>query len=310
MNFTTVVSQVAMLGVIILFGFIISATGYVNIKIKDSISKLIVKLVLPCLIISSISEKTFVPELAGELFAVFLMTLFCIFVMFMTGTLTAKLLHVPQPSRAVHKLLSSLGNVIFIGYPVIVAMYGEDGFFYGIIYWLVNDLFLWTVGVLMMSKNHGSKKAFLLKLFNPNTVSFALALFMFFNGIKLPPVIAPAIKAVGDLTVPLSMIFIGMALSGVKLKSIFTKWWIFILTPIKLIALPILFIFIFKQFDIKDMIIGVVVLEAAMPAQTVLSILANEQKCDADYAAIGMFITTLASLFTLPLVCRFIEIWL
>ncbi len=310
MNFTAVVSQVAMLGIIILLGFIVSATGYINIKIKDSISKLIVKLVLPCLIISSISEKTFVPELASELFTVFLMTLFCIFVMFITGIFTAKFLRVPSPSRAVHKLLSSLGNVIFIGYPVIVAMYGEMGFFYAMIYWLVNDLFLWTVGVLIMSKNSGSKKAFLLKLFNPNTISFAVALFMFFNGIKLPPVIAPAVEAIGDLTVPLSMIFIGMALSGVELRSIFTKWWIFIITPIKLIALPILFLFIFKQFNINEMIVGVVVLEAAMPAQTVLSILANEHKCDADYAAIGMFVTTLASLFTLPLVCRFIETWL
>ncbi len=307
MNFSAVVNQVLMLGIIIVFGFVISATGYVNIKIKDSISKLIVKLVLPCLIISSISEKTFVPELGGELLAVFLMTLFCIFVMFMVGVVTAKLLRVPSPSRAVHKLLSSLGNVIFIGYPVVVAMYGEMGFFYAIIYWLVNDLFLWTVGVVMMSKNSGGKKAFLLKLFNPNTISFAIALFMFFNGIKLPQVVAPAVKAVGDLTVPLSMIFIGMALSGVQLRSIFTKWWIFIITPIKLVALPLLFLFIFKQFAIKEMLVGVVVLEAAMPAQTVLSILANEHKCDSDYAAIGMFVTTLASLFTLPLVCRFLE---
>ena len=94
------------------------------------------------------------------------------------------------------------------------------------------------------------------------------------------------------------------------MKKTVKKWYILILAPLKLIVIPILFIQLFKFIGIKEMLIGVVVLEAAMPAQTVLTILSNEYGEDCDYAATGMFITTLASLATLPLVCQFLNLWI
>ncbi len=308
MNFSTIVEQVAVLGIVMLFGFVICKTGYVEAKVKDSISKLIVNLILPCLIISSISKQEFETEFLGELFLVFVMSVFCIGTLFFIGVLTAKLLKIPDATRSVHKLLLSLGNVIFIGYPIITAMYGEQGFFYAIVYWMINDLFLWTVGVLMFSKNESGKSGLFRKLANPNTISFAIAVIMFVTGIKLPPVLHRAAEEVGALTTHLSMIFIGMALATVKAKNAIKKWWIFIIAPIKLVIMPVVFIFVFRFFGIKEIILGAVVLEAAMPAQTVLTILANELNADFEYAAVGMFVTTVASLVTLPLVCYLLNV--
>ena len=68
-----------------------------------------------------------------------------------------------------------------------------------------------------------------------------------------------------------------------------------------------MFIYIFKIFGVREILLGAVVLEAAMPAQTVLSILANESKADFEYAACGMFVTTLLSLVTLPFICYMIK---
>ena len=303
MNFSAVVEQIAVLGIVMFFGFIICKTGYVPSKAKDSISKLIVNLILPCLIISSISKQEFETELLKEFLLVFVMTLFCIGTLFFLGVVTAKILKIPNATRSVHKLLMTLGNVIFIGYPIITAMYGEEGFVYAIIYWMMNDLFLWTVGVIMFSRDKSENSNLLKKLANPNTISFVIATVMFILGIKLPPVIHRAAEEVGSLTTHLSMIFIGMALATVNIKSAIKKWWIFIIAPLKLVIMPIVFIIIFKSFGIKEVILGCVVLEAAMPAQTVLSILANEYNADFEYAAVGMFITTVLSLVTLPFVC-------
>ena len=161
MEFLTVVKQVGMLGAIMLFGFLIVKTGYVEAKHKDSISKLIVKLILPCLIISSISKENFDISKLGDLMTVAGMSVFCILTFFLIGVGTAKLLKIPQATEAAHKMMFCLGNVIFMGYPIIVAMYGNEGFFYAIIYWLLNDLFMWTVGVFLMSKNgSGQKESF------------------------------------------------------------------------------------------------------------------------------------------------------
>ncbi len=311
MNTMVVAAQVGALAIVMLLGFLAVKTGYLDIKIKDSISKLIVNLILPCLIISSISSKELKPELLGNLGVVFLMSFFCIATLFLIGVITAKVLKIPDGTSAVHKLLFTCGNVIFIGYPIIVAMYGETGFFYAIIYWLMNDLFLWTVGVIMLTKNKtDEKKGFAKQILNPNTISFAVAILMLIFGIKLPSFLQEATSGVGGLTTYLSMIFIGMALATVDIKRIVKKWWILILTPLKLVIIPIGFMFLFKSFGIKEMLLGVVVLETAMPAQTVLSILAYEHRADGEYAAVAMFITTIASLFTLPLICHLLQIWL
>ena len=308
MNFMTVVSQVGMLGFIMLFGFLIVKTGYVEAKHKDSISKLIVKLILPCLIISSISKENFEVSRLGELTTVLIMSVFCILTLFVIGVITAKLLKIPKATVAAHKMMSCLGNVIFMGYPIIVATYGETGFFYAIIYWLLNDLFMWTVGVFILSgEKNGAGGSFWKKLVNPNTISFLIAILMFVFGIKLPPVLNEAATSVGSLTTALSMIFIGMTLATVDVKKTMKKWWIFVIAPLKLVIMPLAFLFFFKWLGIPEILLGVVVLEAAMPAQTVLTILAHEHKADYEYTAVGLFITTVASLVTLPLICWFLQ---
>ena len=308
MNFLSVVEQVFVLGIVMLLGFIICKTGYVEAKAKDSISKLIVNLILPCLIISSVSKQEFKSEMLGEIFLVIVMSVFCIGTLFFIGVFTAKLLNIPHATQSVHKLLMSLGNVIFIGYPIITSVYGEEGFFYAIVYWMINDMTLWTIGVLMFSQDKSENSYSIKKLANPNTISFLIATIMFIFGIKLPPVIHRAAEEVGALTTHLSMIFIGMALAAVNIKAAMKKWWIFLVAPIKLVIMPVVFIFIFKSFGIKEVVLGTIVLEAAMPAQTVLTILANEHKADYEYAAVGMFITTVLSLVTLPFVCYCLKV--
>lgn len=309
MNFTAVAYQIGILAITISIGFLIAKTGYVDIKIKDTLSKLIVKLVLPCLIISSISSKELDKSLAADIFKVFLMSVFCLSVLYGLGIITAKILKIPADTGKVHRLLTCLGNVTFVGYPVISAMYGETGFFYAIIYWLVNDLFLWTFGLITLQKDSvKSKKQIVKKLINPNTAAFAVSVIMLVFGIKLPKLIGDAVSEIGGLTIGLSMIFIGMALAEVDVKTAVKKWWIFVIAPLKMIIMPILFIYIFKAFAIREILLGAVVLEAAMPAQTVLTILANESNADFEYAACGMFVTTLLSLATLPFICYMIKI--
>lgn len=132
---------------------------------------------------------------------------------------------------------------------------------------------------------------------------------MFVCGIKLPPIVNEAVSGVGKLTTNLSMIFIGMTLATVDVGSVLKKWWILVVTPIKLIIMPILFILIFNFLGIKAIILGVVVLEAAMPIQTVLSIVANEHNADYEYASTGIFVTTIASLLTLPFICYLLQTW-
>lgn len=309
MDFTAVTYQIGILALTILIGFAAVKLGYIDVKIKDALSKVIVKLVLPCLILSSITSKELDKGVINDILTALLMSVFCIAALYSVGVLTAKIFRIPEGTDKVHKLLTCLGNVTFVGYPVITAMYGETGFFYAIMYWLVNDMFLWTAGVfILQGDKKRSRGETAKKLVNPLTVTFTVAILMLCFGIKLPRFIGDVVSNMGGLTISLSMIFIGMALADVDVKKAARKWWIFAVAPIKMVIIPIALIYIFKAFGIKEILLGAIVLEAAMPAQTVLSILANESGADFEYAACGMFVTTLLSLVTLPFVCYMIKL--
>ena len=307
MDFNVIFNQVGVLAAVMLLGFVAVKAGYVKAEIKDSISTIIIKILLPCLIISSISSKEINSDFLGDMAIVAGMSLFSIAILFLIGTLTAKIFKIPNKTSTLHKLLFSVGNVMFIGYPIITSAYGEDSFIYLMVYWLFNDFFVWTLGIYMLTKNNQQSGNPLKKLLNPNTISFAAAIIMMIFGIKLPPIIDSAVYNTGQLTTYLSMIFIGMALATVDVKRVVRKWWVFIIVVFKLIIMPVVFILIFNALGIKELIYGVVVLAAAMPAQTVTTMLANEYKSDVEYGAVTLFVTTILSLGTLPLVCWFID---
>lgn len=309
MGFTAVVQQVGVLGIAMLIGFLAAKTGYVPVSIKDGISKLIVNILLPCLIVSSITSKEIGSGLWGKMGTMFLLSLFAIAVLFLVGTLLARLFRIPKSTAAVHRVLSTGGNVIFVGQPIVIAMFGPDVFLYYIVYWLLNDLFFWTVGFFLLSQNENTPRKPLWKILcNPNTITFAAAVGMLVAGIRLPGLVQDAFAGIGALTTFLSMLFIGMTLATVSLGDTLKKWWSFLILPTKLILVPLALYLLFRFLGADPLLAGGVTLGAAMPSATVISIVATEVRSDYEYAAVGMFLTTVASLVTLPLVAYGIQL--
>ena len=98
------------------------------------------------------------------------------------------------------------------------------------------------------------------------------------------------------------MFFIGGTLALVDFRRIYKRVWLFVLTVVKMIVVPVILILILRLFNLGDMVTAVIVLQAAMPTSTVLVILGMEYGGDVLYCAEGVFITHLAGLATLPLV--------
>jgi len=83
MDFSVIFNQVGVLAVVMLLGFVAVKAGYVEANVKDAISSLIVKLLLPCLIIYSISSKEISSDFLGDVLIAVLISLFCILTLFL-----------------------------------------------------------------------------------------------------------------------------------------------------------------------------------------------------------------------------------
>ena len=302
MGVEVIATQIVILGIAIAIGFFAVKLKYLEADAAGAISKVIVRITLPLLIITTITNQNLNVDMLKNAGLLIVFEIAVIALLFLCGGLLGKWFGLCGSTATIHKLMSAFGNVIFLGYPLITALYGQEGLFYAVIYALVNDGILWTAGVFLLARdNHQeTERSPLWNLVNPNTVAFLISLVMLLFGWKLPSVLFTALSGVGSLTTYLSMIFIGMTLAMIDLKTIYKRVSIYVLSIIKMLLCPLVLILILRLLPFDRTMCGVLILQAAMPVQTVLTILAKEYHSDFKYAAECVFITTVLSLGLLP----------
>ena len=131
---------------------------------------------------------------------------------------------------------------------------------------------------------------------------------MLITGLRFTGIIKDVLTNVGGITTYLSMLFIGMTLAMVDFRHIYKRVSLFVLTLVKMLAVPLLLICILRFMPFAPLVKYVLVLQAGIPTSTVLVILSDNYGCDTVYSAEGVFITTLLSIGTLPLLYHFMQI--
>ncbi len=303
MGVDVIVQQLIMMSTIALVGYIGVKTKYVSADLRYTVSKLILRITMPLLNLTVISGRQMNPELMKNA-AIVIISAFClIVVMVLLGLLVAKLFKMPPAIQSIHTCMSAFGNVGFMGYPLMQALFGAEGLFYAVMYGLVHDLLFWTLGLLVIAKaGGGSVKGAAKKLLNPVTLSYPVALLMLALGLKFPELLNTTLSTVGNMTTPLAMLFVGMALATISAKGILKQKSIYIIVALKMLLLPAGFALFFKWMGISGAVLGVIILQTAIPAQSSLGVVAEEHAAKAaDYATQGIFITTILSLVTLPI---------
>ncbi len=311
-GFYIIIENIGMLSVLILIGYIAVKARYLQDPeaIKNVISKILLRLLLPLLFITSLTQRDLTGGMVQNALIVALVTALLIPSMLLLALAVGKMLKMPYCTLVVHCFLSAFGNIVFLGYPLLTALYGSEGLFYAAVYSLVNDCVFYTFGIYMLSKcKDGERRHLALKrLLSPLTISFVIAVMMMALGIKLPRFIFTPFNMLAQCTVPLAMLFIGIVLAEVKPSRVFLPWTKFLGIALKQFIVPVLAVLLLKPFGIAPVVVGVLVMQAAMPAQTMISVLANEYGADQQYSAEGIFLSMIISVFSLPFIYRIIEL--
>jgi predicted permease len=193
----------------------------------------------------------------------------------------------------------------FMGYPVARALYGEIGVFYTSIVNLVFSTMVWTYGILL----YNSKGKFNYKsLTNIGTISSLLGIMLFLLQISIPGPVLSALDLTGKMTTPLSMLLIGALIANVNIKELFSDWKVYWTSFIKLLVIPIVTALLLKLLNYNTMVISICTIMAAMPSAATNAIFAKEFDVNPTFASIGVFITTLLCIVTLPLMLYFLTL--
>lgn len=297
MSFFDTLAEMLVLLFAIAAGFAANRLGILGGETDRKISRLLLSITLPCMILGSVCTGEALPErtvVAGVLgvAAVFYLLEFA-FVL-----VVPPLLGGTPGQKGVWRYTLTFPNVAFIGYPVVTALFGPEALFYAVILVLPFNLMTFTLGPLMLT---GAKRFSLKQMFSPCVVASILALGLTLGRVRPPAVIGEALDFVGGVTVPLSLLFVGSLLAGMPLGRMLASPRLWVLTAVRLLAMPMTLCVLLRWMGIDALILGVAVTQMAMPAAVNGSLLCMEYGGDAECMAQVTFVSTLSSIVTIPI---------
>ena len=305
--------------------YLLAAVGYVAAKSKlfpgsfsTSFSKLILRVTMPCTILAHMMEHRFTFDQWMNGIKLTFVSLTFIMMALGISCLTTKMLKLPMKTADIYKIQSMFGNVIFLAYPLLTALFGSMGELMALFFNIGNDILLWTLGIYLAGRH--KKEPFknnIIKIVNPNTLAFILGTIFMLTGIGpglLETIPGQALNTIGGLTSPLAMIFIGIALAGVRFRDFRGKFLgsVALLSLQKLLVVPLLALFImlpFKNF-LGHTVIVIGVMQLAMPVGTATVSIAAEYESDEKFASASAMMTALAVLGTMPLIILVLKAFL
>lgn len=194
-----------------------------------------------------------------------------------------------------------VSNGGFLGNPVLEGIYGTSGAFYASIFMFPVRIVMWSIGVSVFLK--GQKQNVFKKIItNPCIVVMFIGAAIMSCGVALPAFATKTISGISNCNMPLSMMLIGMFLAEINPKGLIDKTMVFY-TGVRLVGVPLIVYALTAFLPIDPMLRGITVIIAGMPAPITTALLSAKYGGDEKYATGMIFLSTIASLFTLPLWC-------
>lgn len=289
----------------ILVGFVIGEKGWFDDKSRGLLAKLVTQVALPCYMLYTITQRFTAADLLKMLPALRFPALSMV-ILLGIATGVARIFAVRQDRRGLFISMFFNSNTIFVGLPINQALFGDDSIPYVLIYYMCNTTFFWTLGTYLIQRDGEGEARFdlktsLKKVFSPPLMGFLLGLVLVMLQIKLPAFLASDLQYLGNLTTPLSMIFIGLSVSHVGVKQlVLGKDQLLILLGRFLVA-PLLMATIVYWVPLPSLMKQVFIIQSAMPVMTNAPVVASLYGADSDYAAVMVTETTLATMVVIPI---------
>lgn len=293
--------NIASLFLIMFIGAMSVKFGLLKVDDNKILSAMMLYVVSPCTILSafqieyteSTSRNLLMSFSAGTI----------VFVMYLLLTLLLRKPLKLSSLERVSVIYSNAGNLII---PLVSSIFGKDWVLFCCAYMTVNTIFLWTHGMFVLNKTSvGSwKKAIL----NVNIISIATGITLFICQIRMPAIIATALDQVGSMVGPLAMLIMGVLLSEIDFKKVFSYRRLWLVLGIRLVVFPLIAMLLLKYSPIHLMsvdgkqILLITLLGAAAPAAANLPMMAQTCGQDACYGSIINVSSTLLCIISMPLI--------
>lgn len=297
-SFLDVGTQVLVLFVLIAVGVVLTKCGLITESGSRTMTDVVLYAVTPCVIVNAF-QREYQPEMLGGL----LIALLAAFLALGFSVLTAELLYRKKDidRGVVLKFSVVFSNCGFMALPLQQAILGDDGVFYGAAYVAMFNIFMWTYGLLTMSRQREMRSA-LKAIVNPGIIGTVIGIILFAFSIKLPTVIAQPVSMLAALNTPVPMLVIGYHLVHAKLRRVLADKDAYIAMAFRLILIPLAVMGVMVLLKIDATVTTATVIAVSAPVAAFTTMMSTKYGHDTELSAGIVSASALFSLLTMPLV--------
>lgn len=301
MDIMVVFQTMLKLFLLLILGFVLFKCHIFDEYTNKKISALIVNVASPMLIISSIagvegSNKSIVFLMIG---AGILMYIGFIIL----GKIINRIFPFPKKDWPVYECMVVFANTGFMGYPVLLDVFGQEAVFYASLIHMAFNFFVYTYAIMCLTKGDDSEfKLNFKQLLTPGIILIFVGIFIYLFDIQLPSVLMDTINGVGSLTAPLSMMMIGSSLAVYPIKDSFTDWRSYVFAFVRLMIVPFVTMIMCRLLHIDAYYANITIITNAMPVGSMVLMLATQYNANVKIVTRNIVVSTLLSVITIPIV--------
>ena len=224
MLISEILSALAMIFIMIVPGFVFRKKNIIDEHQSDAVTSLAMNLTWPCLVIDAM-QIDFSMEILKQSGYMMVVALVIFAAVTIIGVPLTKVMKLSPRKSYLTMFTLIFGNTGFIGIPVIKALYGPEALFFTAILELVNDVLMFTVGIMLIQLSAGRRfKLDPREFLSPGLIGVVIGLVLFLADIRLPGLLGSSIEMIGNATTPLAMFIIGYQLGGMRFRSLLGEW--------------------------------------------------------------------------------------
>ncbi len=309
MNTLLLLYQMLMLFAMMVTGFIAFRMKIFNSEGQHQISKIVVNVLNPCLMISAIAgdRASDSPTLTIQNFiAALVFYVFFILASYVYYFLRGRIGNKDVQELKLEQLMLFLSNLGFFGIPVVKALFGDEYVIYLIFYMLLFNIVAYTLGIFLAmppaSPDGNAASRFSPKLIiNTGTVISIIAIALYLADIPVPETTGSFFSYMGNACIPLSMLLIGGSLAQLDLREVFTDKNNYIYVFLRNILVPGIGILILRMLPFDPTIVRICCLTTSMPIAALSGMLAEQYAHKGNYCNKMIAMSTVLSVITVPL---------
>jgi predicted permease len=280
---------------------VVAASFWLDRKLgvdPSSLSRLVIYLFSPALVLYSLSHSDLNGSEAGQLVTVaFVMSLMVAGL----AWIIARQNGLATKTQSAFVLSATLINAGNYGLPLNRFAFGAAGESRALIFYIATAFIAYTLGVFVASRGAGSMRHALRNVFYvPLLYAAVLGLLLNVGHVELPTPLERSLKLLSDAAIPAMLVVLGTQLSRASIRGQIRP--ILMASSIRLIAGPVFAFLLVVLLGVSGYARQVSIVQAGMPTAVATGVLATEFGSDAEFSTATILVSTVLSMATLSVI--------